>query len=128
MDIVKIVAIGIMGAFFSLFMKEYKPFVSVALAVVTGSVILFMVLPEFEKVITYAKGVYRAVGGNDVYINSVLKVTGIACLTWFGGDVCKDAGFSSVSSAVVLAGKVVCLVLCIPVISQLFDMLVKILP
>ena len=43
MDIIRVVAIGIIGAFLSLFIKEYKPFVSVALAVITGSVILFMI-------------------------------------------------------------------------------------
>ncbi len=128
MDIVKIVAIGITGAFFSLFLKEYKPFLSVTLAVITSCVLLFLILPQIEEITSYAKNIYRAAGGNDVHIDSILKITGIACLAWFGSDICKDAGLSSVSSAIVIAGKSVCLVLCIPIVSQLFEMLVRILP
>ncbi len=128
MDITKIVAIGVMGAFFSLFLKEYKPFISVSLAVITGCLILFLILPEIEKIISFAKVIYRAAGGKDAHIDSVLKITGIACLAWFGSDICKDAGLSSVSSAIIIAGKAVCLGICIPVIGQLFDMIIKILP
>lgn len=128
MDIIKIIAIGVMGAFFSLFLKEYKPFLSVALAVLTGCVILFFALPEIEKITSFAKTIYRTAGGKDAHIDSVLKITGIACLAWFGSDICKDAGLSSVSSAIIIAGKAVCLGICIPVIGQLFNMIVNILP
>lgn len=128
MDIIKIVAIGITGAFFSLFLKEYKPPLSVALAVITGCAVLFFAFPEIEKITSFAKVLYHAAGGKDAHIDSVLKITGIACLAWFGSDICKDAGLSSVSSAIVIAGKAVCLGMCIPVMSQLFDMIVKILP
>ena len=39
MDIVKIVALAILGAFLSLVLKEYKPFLGTALSIVTAAAV-----------------------------------------------------------------------------------------
>ena len=88
----------------------------------------FFALPELERITVYAKSIYQAAGGKDMYIDSVLKITGIACLTWLGSDILKDAGLSAASTAVVMTGKVVCMGLCLPVIGALFQTLLSILP
>ncbi len=128
MDVVKIVVLAILGAFLSQVLKDYKPFLGTALSIITMVSVLFFSLPYLERIIEYAQSIYRAAGGKDTYIDCVLKITGIVCLTWLGSDILKDAGLSAASTAVVMTGKVVCMGLCLPVIGTLFETLLSILP
>ena len=128
MDIVKIVALAILGAFLSLVLKEYKPFLGTALSTVTAAAVFFFALPYLERITVYARSIYCAAGGKDMYIDSVLKITGVACLTWLGSDILKDAGLTAASSAVVITGKVLCMGICLPIIGTLFETLLSILP
>lgn len=128
MDVVKLVGLAVVGAFFSLVLKEYKPFLGTALSILTAAAVFFFALPELTRVVAYAQSIYRAAGGADLYMDSVLKITGITCLTWLGSDILKDAGLTAASSAVIIAGKVLCMGLCLPVVGALFEMLLSILP
>ncbi len=128
MTIIKIVVFSLLGAFLSLILKEYKPSLALALSVITAITVLFFSLPWIERVIDSAKGIYYAVGGKDLYVENVLKVTGIACVTWIGSDVLKEAGLLAAASAVTIAGKAFCVFLCIPVLGTLFETLTSLLP
>lgn len=125
---VKIVVLAVLGAFISLVLKEYKPYLGAALSIITAATVFFFALPELEHVTSYAQSIYRSAGGKDMYIDNVLKITGIACLTWLGSDILKDAGLTAASSAVIITGKVICLGICLPVIGSLFQTLTAILP
>lgn len=128
MDIIKIVVFAIVGAFLSLVLKEQKAFLGIAVSILTSVIVLFSVLPELEQVISYVRSLYHAAGGKDLYIDNVLKITGITCLTWLGSDILKEAGMTSASAVIKLAGKVVCMGICLPVLGALFEMLTAILP
>ena len=55
---------------------------------------------------------------------SIIKVIGIAYIVEFGKNVCIDAGQSSIATKLEMAGKVVIVVLTIPLISSLVNVLV----
>ena len=128
MNVVQIVSFSILGAVLSVVLKEHKQFVGVAISMLTAIMVFFFALPELERVLSYAQTLYRVAGGGDFYIDSLLKITGITSLTWLGSDMLKDAGLSAASSAVTMAGKVVCMGLCLPIIGTLFEMVLSILP
>ena len=50
------------------------------------------------------------------YAALVLKATGIAILAQICADICKDAGHASLGDAVMLAGKLEIVLLCLPII------------
>ena len=54
------------------------------------------------------------------YIGTVLKATGIAVLITVCSAVCKDAGQTAIAAKLEIAGRVVILMLSLPVLSQLF--------
>lgn len=128
MDAVKIVAFALLGAVLSLVLKEYKPFLGVMLSILTAATVFFFVLPELERITAFGSNLYRAAGGGELYLDSVMKIVGITSITWLGSDMLKDAGLSAASQAVVMAGKVLCVGLCLPIISTLFETVLSILP
>ena len=128
MDAVKIVAFALLGAVLSLVLKEYKPFLSVLLSILTAAMVFFFMLPELERITAYGRVLYRAAGGGELYLDSVMKIVGITSITWLGSDMLKDAGLLAASQAVVMAGKVLCVGLCLPIIGTLFETVLSILP
>ena len=63
-----------------------------------------------------------------MYFTAVLKITGIAYITEFGAEICRDAGEGAIAAKIEMAGKVIIVVLAIPVISSLIDLVLKIMP
>ena len=63
-----------------------------------------------------------------MYFTAVLKITGIAYITEFGAEICRDAGEGAIAAKVEMAGKVIIVALAIPVISSLIDLVLRIMP
>ena len=58
----------------------------------------------------------------------LLKVTGIAILTEYAVNICKDTGENSIANKIDFGAKIVIISLSIPVISTSLETLTKLLP
>ena len=65
---------------------------------------------------------------DTVYISTVFRIVGIAYIAEFGAQVCKDAGENSIASKIELAGKVIILVLAVPILIALMELIIEIIP
>ena len=128
MDILKIIAIGIITTISAVILRQVKPEL-VIFVVITGSVlILFMVIETVGTVLGDYKALLDKTGINNGVFISVLKIIGVGYLVEFAGDICTDAGVPSVSSKILLAGKIMILVMCLPIIKNLIEVILKFIP
>ena len=128
MDILKIIAIGLVTAICAVILKQVKPEI-VIFVVITGSIlILFMIVETVGKVLVDYKSLLDKTGINNGVFTSVLKIIGVGYLVEFAGDICADAGVPSVSSKILLAGKFLILVMCLPIIKNLIEVILKFIP
>lgn len=128
MDILKIIAIGLVTAICAVILKQVKPEI-VIFVVITGSIlILFMIMETVGKVLVDYKSLLDKTGINNGVFTSVLKIIGVGYLVEFAGDICTDAGVPSVSSKILLAGKFLILVMCLPIIKNLVEVILKFIP
>ena len=97
-------------------LKQYKPeFVLISEAAAT--VILFFMLGDSIRDAVASIDLFLA--GTDIsaeYISVLVKVLGIALVTQFTADMCRDSGNSAMASKVEFAGKVIITAASIPVI------------
>lgn len=63
-----------------------------------------------------------------LYLGVLLKVLGIAYLTTIGASLTADLGETALAAKVELAGKLLILVLAVPVLSGIMALLLKLLP
>lgn len=63
-----------------------------------------------------------------VYLQTILKIIGIAYIAEFGAQIAKDAGQGAIASKIELAGKIFILVLAIPIIKAVIEMIIALLP
>ena len=92
------------------------PLLRLSAALLFAGSILAMAAP----VIAYLKQL-SAVAGLSAYIGFLLKALGIAILTQVCADICRDAGEGGIGSGVELAGKMEILVLCLPLMEEIFS-------
>lgn len=128
MDILQITGIAIIGTVLVLVVKAQRPEIALQVSILTGIIIFIMVTGKIASIIELLNQLSNKANIDTAYLSTLLKIIGIAYIAQFGSEVCKDAGESSIASKVELAGKVVIMVLAVPIITSLLDLIVKIMP
>jgi len=128
MEIMRIVAVGIVAAVLALLLRDEKPEIAVLVSIVTGLVIFVFIISKLESVLTVLKYFAGKANIDVLYFSTILKVIAIAYITEFGAQICRDAGEGTIASKVELAGKVLIMVLAIPILAALMDIMIKIIP
>ncbi len=85
--------------------------------------IAIRVLGVLGKAVEELKNWESILGGNATYISLLLKLIGITYICDFAANLCKDSGYSALSSHIELFGKIAIMVAGFPVIRIMIDML-----
>lgn len=128
MDIMKIVMVGIIAALLAVILKEEKPEMAVVISIVTGLVIFIFVITKLNSVMIVLKYFAAKANIDILYFSTILKVIAIAYITEFGAQICRDAGEGAIAAKVEFAGKVLIMVIAIPILAALMDIMIKIIP
>ena len=83
----------------------------------------------------YVTGVFSSLdelvvrtGLNSNLINLILKIVGVGYLIEFGANICHDSGNGGLGDKITLAGKIVILVMAMPIVQSILDIIVELLP
>jgi stage III sporulation protein AD len=128
MEIIQIVGLGLIVTILSLIIKEQKPEIAFLLATFTGIVIFLFLIGKISSVIRILEDLAMKTGINMVFLKTILKIIGIAYIAEFGAQIVRDAGQESVASKIELTGKILIMVMAIPIISVIIETVVKLLP
>lgn len=127
MEIVQIAAVGLVAAVLVVMIRQKQPELAMQVSIVAGLIIFIYVLDYLATAVEYIRDV---VADYDIPYESiaiVLKIIGIAYICEFAVQILKDTGESSLSSKVELAGRVLIIVLSLPVITSFMNMVIGML-
>lgn len=128
MDIFQIVILAVVSTLIIIVLKVQRPEIALQISLITGVIIFLVVLGKTAAVIQLLKQYADKANIDMVYFSTLLKIIGIAYITEFGSEICKDAGEGAIASKVELAGKVIIIVLAVPIITSLLDLVISIMP
>lgn len=128
MEIFQIVGLGILATIIVVILKELRPEFAILVSIVTGVIIFTMVLSKLVYVVDTISTLQSKVDVNISYFNTIVKIIGMAYIVEFASQISRDAGETSIAMKIEFAGKVLIMVLAIPIILALMDLIVKILP
>ncbi|MBP2633783.1 MAG: stage sporulation protein [Firmicutes bacterium] len=128
MEIIKIVGIGFIVTMLVLMMKKDRPEFAIQLSLTLTIVIFLIILNKVQVVLQLFYDLAEKANISMMYLNTLLKIIGIAYITEFGAQVCKDAGEGAIAGKIEFAGKVMVMVMAIPIIALVIDTIVKLLP
>ncbi|RXI99508.1 stage III sporulation protein AD [Anaerobacillus alkaliphilus] len=128
MEIIQIVGLGLITTFLALVVKEQKPIFAFLLTVFVGVLIFIFLIDQIYMIITMLQKIAVNANINMVYVQTILKIIGIAYIAEFGAQIAKDAGQGAIASKIELAGKVFILVMAIPIITAIIETVIGLLP
>lgn len=128
MEILKIVAIGIISSILAIALKKQNPEMSIFISISAGIIIFMMIVPQLAAVIDMLNSISNNINLDKVYIGIILKIIGIAYIAEFGVQICKDTGESSIASKIEFVGKVLIMVVSAPILIALMELILTIMP
>ncbi len=120
-ELIKILAIIVISAVLAFVLKgngiEFSFVLVLAAVAITLTMILENIYPQIDKM----RQIFQKSGNIASYFTVAVKALGIAYITGFAADVCRDFGQSALASKAELAGKCSIFILCVPLISAVLD-------
>lgn len=127
MDIFVIAATACIGTVFAVLLKGTKPELSIGISIVTGLTLIFLCADGISDVFLDFREVVSMSGIDIKYFETVIKVIGIAYITQFAAEICRDSGQGSIALKTEMAGKISVLVLTMPIIKGFLELVINIL-
>jgi len=128
LDIFKILALAILTCIATIIVRQVKPDFASIVAIAGGVVILLFVLNYLGDVLAVFQNIINKTGLSPTLFSTILKIVGIGYLTEFTANLCNDSGNSSLATKVGLAGKIIILFVSLPIITNLIEIIMEILP
>ncbi len=126
-EIIKIIAIGLISLVIIIILKQYKPEFTIYISIIAGLLLIYLVINRLEGIISLLKAISNKSGINNQFLELLLKITGIAFLTEFAINICKDAGETAIASKIEIGCKVVIVSMSIPIFSNLLEIITKLI-
>ena len=129
MDIIfKVVAIGIITCFATLIVRPIRSDFSIIITIVGGLVILFLIINYLTNVFDSFKNIIEFTNINSGLCKLLLKIVGIGYLIEFTAGLCSETGNSGLGDKVLLGGKIVIMVMALPIITSILEIIMELLP
>ena len=128
MEIIKIIGIAFIALIIIIMLKQYRPEYAVFISILTGVLILFLVMDKLTGIINLIQSIQVKYSINTQFIAILIKITGIAFLSEFAVSICKDSGEAAIASKIELGSKIIIISMSIPIISNLLEIILKIVP
>ncbi|MGE8204479.1 stage III sporulation protein AD [Heyndrickxia sp. NPDC080065] len=124
----KIVGIALITTFLALIIKEQKPNFAFLLVLFVGSAIFIFLVDQVHAIIQMVESIATNANINMVYVETILKIIGIAYIAEFASHISKDAGQGALAAKVELAGKILILAMAIPILTVLIETVINLVP
>jgi stage III sporulation protein AD len=128
MDILQIVIMSIIASIIYIVLKDINPAFAFFIILLVGIIILVSVIHQIRLIFEVVQSLGEQANVPGMYIETILKIIGIAYIAEIGSSLTQDAGLHSVSKNIELAGKIFILLLAIPIITAVIEAIINFLP
>lgn len=127
-EILKIVGFALIATFLALVVKEQKPNFAFLLIVFVGCSIFLYLIDQIYAIIHMLEKIAVNANVNIIYVETILKIIGIAYIAEFASQITKDAGQAAIASKIEMAGKILILAMAIPILTVLIETIIALIP
>src|SRR5699024_3774532 len=128
MDIFQIVIISIVASILYIILNDINPSFRFFIIFIDGLIILISIIQHNRLIFDVIQSLGEQANVPGLYLETILKIIGIAYIAEIGASLTKDAGLQSVAKNIELAGKVFILLLAIPIITAVIEAIIGFLP
>ncbi|WNB93581.1 stage III sporulation protein AD [Bacillus sp. NEB1478] len=128
LEIIQIVGFGLVAAFLALVLKEQKANFAFLITLVVGVGIFLFLIDKIGQVLSMLERIALNANVNMMYVETLLKIIGIAYIAEFGAQITRDAGQGAIASKIELGGKILILVMAIPILTVIIETVLTLIP
>ncbi|MBY0096420.1 stage III sporulation protein AD [Mesobacillus maritimus] len=125
---IQIIGVALVATFLALILKEQKPNFAFLLIVFTGCAIFLFLVDQIYLIINMIEQLATNAKVNLIYVETILKIIGIAYIAEFAAQITKDAGQGSIASKIELGGKILILATAIPILTVMIETIIQLIP
>lgn len=112
----------------ALIIKEQKPAFASLLVIFVSIIIFLFLVDQIYEIIRMLERIAITANVNMMYVETILKIIGIAYIAEFGSQITKDAGQGAIASKIEMAGKILILVMAIPILTVIIETIISLIP
>lgn len=128
MDILQIVLLGIVASILYIILKDMNSSFAFFLILITGIIIFLSIINQIAIIFDVIKTLGNNANVDGLYMETILKIIGIAYIAELGATLTKEAGLSAVAKNIELAGKIFIILLAVPIITAVIEAIINFLP
>lgn len=126
-DLLKILAIGLVTVFANMLIKQSKPEIAILISIVGSVIIVVMAVNILNSVTSSFYSIFKTTGVQTALLTPLLKIVAIGYIAEFGANICQDAGAGSIADKILFSAKLIILVIAMPIVRTVIDMVVALL-
>ncbi len=127
-NLYKILGIAIVTCIACLIVKPIRSDFAIFISIVGGLIIIFYMVSYLSSIFDIFNNIFNISGVNGSIYGVIFKIIGIAYLTEFTASICSDTGNSSLGDKVMLGGKLIILVMSLPIVTSILNIVMELLP
>ena len=127
MAVLQLVGIAFVTAVAAILLKETKPEIAFAVTIAGGIILLLFVFDLFRDSISIFGDIAAKTGIDEIFLKILLKMVGIGYLVEFSAGLLTDFGQASLADKLTFCGKILILILAIPIIENVLELIVSLL-
>ncbi len=120
---VQVCVMAAAGMFAAIVIKRDKPEYATLIILLVSFLIALRVIGALNGMLEEIQSWSMLLQENVVYVNLLLKLIGITYICEFAANICKDAGYATLSSHVELFGKIMIMLAGLPVMKTMIEMI-----
>lgn len=121
-----VAAVGLLlcGGLLSTVLRTGRPELAACLSLLAGALVVGMLLRQLSPLIAALRRMTALGGVGDSHLALVLRGAGICLVTQLAADTCRDAGDSALAGKAELTGRVLLLLLAVPLYEEILTLVV----
>ncbi|MFZ5925236.1 MAG: stage III sporulation protein AD [Bacillota bacterium] len=127
MDIARVLAVCVVATVLIVMLRSQRPEIAIWLSIITAVIVFASMLRHISFLVRALTDLASRTKAGNIYFVTVLKVIGVAYLASFGAEVCRDAGEGAIATKLEFAGKVIILVMALPVLVAVLETIIRFL-
>lgn len=127
MEIFQLVGIAFITAVSALVLKSTKPELALAVTIAGSIILLLFAFDALRGSISLFTEIARTTGIDSSLVKILLKMIGIGYLVEFSAGILNDFGQSGLADKLTFCGKILILVLAVPIIESVLSLIVRLL-
>ncbi len=127
MEIFQLVGIAFLTAIAAILLKGTKPELALAVTIAGSVILLLFVFDLLKDSVSIFQTIASSTGIELSLVKIILKMIGIGYLVEFSAGILTDFGQNALADKLVFCGKIIVLVLAVPIIEEVLSLIVRIL-